>query len=239
MRKRAQSLTSYVAYRVRTYIGKHLTNRVQAIRTGVVKLNAAARALTPPRPTIPINDVLAKTFIGELDLLRDSRNDIREKPWADPQLRTFIDQYFRLTHAKEEIKRLNVEMRRVRTWIRDDETLTKSVIKQLEVNDPDLAYEIASRLSLKSRVNNRIWKQLDEVESWKAFSGVRGCGVGPDSLPNALPFPIRTSFPRPSTTSTSTPLDAAEPGSSDGSSDEEERERNMEGLADVMPRLAA
>lgn len=230
---------------MRTQVAKHLQNRVGTISSAITRLNAAGKALDPPRPPISATEVLSKTFVAEFDLLRESRNDIRSKPWADPVVKTFLNQYFRLTRAKEELNRLNVEMRRLRTWIRDDEASTYAIAESLKATNPDLSYEIHRRLSLKTLVNDRIWRQLDEVEHYRGFTGVKGCGIGRYSLPGALPFPIRP--PRRHSAKspvdadvTSTPPEGNGPqDGSDGSDDEAVREDRMDGLDQAWGPLVA
>lgn len=234
---------------MRVHIAKHLKNRVQAIRTAINKLNTAARALSPPRETLTAAEVLSKTFVGELDLLKDARDDIRSRPWSIPALRTFMDNYFRLTHAKEELTRLNVEMRRLRTWIRDDELSTKNCINILQVQDPDLAFVLQGRLSLKMQVNDRIIKQLDAVERFRGFTGVRGCGVGRYTMPDAPAFPTRSPLHQApfveAGAAATIPLGDEAPEvvqdgqDSDASDDEVEREAALEHLDSAMDRLAA
>lgn len=231
-----------IGYAMRTNIAKHMQSRRATVETSITRLNTAAKALDPPRPTISAAEVLSKTFVGEIDFLRDSRNDIRTKPWADPILKTFLEQYFRLTRAKEELKRLNVEMRRLRTWIRDDEAATKAVVESLRADHPDLSHEVHRRLSLKTLVNDRICRQLDEVESYRGFTGIKGCGIGRYSLPGALPFPLRPSRHHSATP----PVSAADPAapqedneSSASSDDEDERERRMDGMDQAWGPLVA
>lgn len=50
-----------------------------------------------------------------------------------------IDQFFKLEHAREEIKRLNIEIPRVVTYIRDEDMLLQ--LKEAEVRgvSPGLA----------------------------------------------------------------------------------------------------
>lgn len=166
-----------IGYHVRSQIGTHLTARSKAIGTAAVKYNVAARALTPPRPTVSVAEILKKTYLSEFDLLRESRADIRAKPWADPTTRVLIDQYFRYTRAKEEVLRLNIEMRRMRTWIQDDEANLKAVIERTKLEDTDLAYEISRRLRYHQLVHIRIAKQFKDVEGYIGFNGIKTCGT--------------------------------------------------------------
>lgn len=141
-------------------------------------MNNAAKALTPPRPTISAAEILDKTFLSEFDLLRDSRHQVQTKPWAQPATRLVIDQYFRLVRAKEEVERLNIEMRRMRTWIRDNETHMKAVLERLRLEDVDLAYEVQLRLRTRSLAHLGIEKQFKEVEGFLGFTGIKTCGIG-------------------------------------------------------------
>lgn len=171
------SKTILIGYKLRSQVGKHLEARSKAVSSAVGKLNAAAKALDPPRPTISAAEILDKTFLSEFDLLRDSRNQIRDKPWAIPSVRIIIDQYFRLVRAKEEVIRLNIEMRRTRTWIRDEEAAMKSTLEHLRTDDADLAYQVQIRLRARSLVHIRILKQFKEVEGFIGFTGIKTCGV--------------------------------------------------------------
>jgi hypothetical protein len=48
--------------------------------------------------------------LAEFDLLRDTRQDIRQFPWAQPLNREAMNLSFGIKRAKEEILRLNVEI---------------------------------------------------------------------------------------------------------------------------------
>lgn len=170
--------TGFLGYRVRTSIASHLTNRADAIRTGVTKLNKAAAALPTPRPSLSVLDILSYSFLAEFDILRDSRDDIRQKAWANPSVRVIIEKYHRYLRAKEEILRLNIELRRLRTWIRDDEMVVSAALQGLRVSDPPLAYEISRRLRMRQLVHMKIESRLTRIEAMNAFSGIVGCGVG-------------------------------------------------------------
>ena len=70
--------------------------------------------------------------LAEFHLLRDTNSEIRGRAWARPAARAAMDQYFRIQRAKEELKRVKIEIRRVVTWIRDENRLLRK--KVLEEN---------------------------------------------------------------------------------------------------------
>lgn len=117
------------------------------------------------------------SFLGEFDLLRDSRTDIRNNDWAKPAHREATTKYFRLCRAREEITRLNVEVRRLRTAIHDETAKTSATINSLLVSDPLLSAELKHQWRLRAAINAVHSFRLDQIESLAGFSGIRGIGT--------------------------------------------------------------
>ena len=113
---------SVPGYKLRKHIAlKALQTRSHSIKKALQNYNAAATALRPRAPKLTWEKVVEYAFLADFDLLRAARQDIREKPWAKPANRTLRDTYFKMERAREEIERLNVEIRRVITYMRDEE----------------------------------------------------------------------------------------------------------------------
>ncbi|KAF9017025.1 hypothetical protein BDZ89DRAFT_1094376 [Hymenopellis radicata] len=127
-----------------------------AIGTALDKYNAAAAAFKPPKPPLLWNQVVEYAFLADFDLLRESRMDIREKPWASPWGRLLMDQSFKIAHAKEEISHLNIEIRRL---------------------DPRLAFHIDVYRQSRARFNARHLKRLTDVSEMVGFTGTIVPGV--------------------------------------------------------------
>ena len=84
-------------------------------------------------------------FLADFDLLSDTREDVRQCPWARPAARALMDQYFKIERAHEEIIRLDVEIRRFVTHIRDEEHFLLSKETELALSHPDISYQIRTR----------------------------------------------------------------------------------------------
>ena len=135
-------LMCVIGYKLRRQISKALQRRSEAIRKAITRYNIQAAALNPPRPSISWKDITQYTFLGEFDLLRHTRDDIRERVWARPAIHDATAKFFKLSRAKEEITRLNVEIRRLRTAIHDDEREVSQAIANLCNSAPMLASEL-------------------------------------------------------------------------------------------------
>ncbi|KAG1728116.1 hypothetical protein EDB19DRAFT_1897455 [Suillus lakei] len=87
---------SGTGYKLHQQISKALQWCSDAIRNAINHYNIQATSLIPPRPKIAWKDIANYTFLGEFDLLRDSRADIQDKDWARPAHREATTKYFRL-----------------------------------------------------------------------------------------------------------------------------------------------
>jgi len=161
------------AYKMREQISSHLRTRCAAIRAAIKTYNKASSDLQPQREKLDASSVLDMAFLAQFDLLRFSRpgQDIRDKPWADPGTRVLTDKYFELQRAKEEIQRLNVEWRRVRAWLMDEEKLFLRSIKCLKgTGDNLLAGILQQRWDEVRQIHRVTWHWLFKAQSLPFFS---------------------------------------------------------------------
>ncbi|KAG2352683.1 hypothetical protein BDR07DRAFT_1454895 [Suillus spraguei] len=171
---------SGTGYKLRQQLGKALQRRSDAIRNAINRYNTQAAALNPPRSKISWKDIADYGFVAEFDLLRYSRNDIRSSAWSKPGHREATTKFFKLCRAREEITRLNVEVRRLRTAIHDEERHMLTVIQKLQVSDPHLGCELQRQHRSRAAINAMHCYRLNRIESLTGFSGVRGVGVRAD-----------------------------------------------------------
>jgi hypothetical protein len=117
--------------------------RSKAVKTAITTYNEAAQAMIPPRPTLSWEEVVEYAFLADFDLLREGRGDIRGELWAQPAGRAAMDQHFKLLRADEEIARLNVEIRRLVTFMVDEEAfLTREEERLGEEGNTELAHQV-------------------------------------------------------------------------------------------------
>ncbi|KAG1764382.1 hypothetical protein EV702DRAFT_982067, partial [Suillus placidus] len=63
-------------------ISKALQRRSEAIHKAITRYNIRAATLNPPRNKISWKDIADYSFLGEFDLLRHSRSDVRSDNWS-------------------------------------------------------------------------------------------------------------------------------------------------------------
>jgi hypothetical protein len=115
--------------------------------------------------------VVEYAFLADFDLLRDSHQDVRDRPWTNPACRVVIDHHFKLERAREEIQRLNVEIVRVVTYIRDENKFLRSKEADIMLVDPGLARQVKIHRMERGRFNARHMERFRKLASLPGFSG--------------------------------------------------------------------
>ncbi|KAF7785028.1 hypothetical protein Agabi119p4_1193 [Agaricus bisporus var. burnettii] len=133
---------SQTGYKLRKHIGNALRQRSQAIRNAIDRYNSAAAELNPPREKLTWDKVVDYAFLTDFSLLRDCREDITQRPWARPHSRVLMDQYFKIIRAREEIKRVNIEIRRVITYLHDEDCYLRLMEEKAYQSDSLIAHQI-------------------------------------------------------------------------------------------------
>ena len=227
---------------MRKHIAKALRVRSQAIRTAIDRYNAAALALKPPRSALQWDRVIEYGFLAEFDLLRDTRQDIRTKPWATPEGRFAMDSHFKMLRAHEEIDRLNIEIRRFVTFLRDEDHFLQEKEKDLEVGDPALAYQVHVHRMERGRFTAVHLRRLEQISRLSGFSGSlqpRSCLTSdplhkpPIFASPAYEGPTVSSNPRTATGNDHSNDEEGDEG------DEDDEDEQIEGFCDVLMNVLA
>ncbi|KAF7976958.1 hypothetical protein HWV62_5018 [Athelia sp. TMB] len=176
---------SQMGYKERQHIGQALHARSGAIRTALTRYNDAAQNVTPPRQTLDFNEVIEWAFLSDFDLLRDARQDVRERPWATPIGRRAVNEYFHMLRAREELTRCNNEVRRIATHLRDEAVFLHHQEEMHRSVNPLLAHQIAKYRQVRGRFNAHHRRQLQAIARLDGFSGSIEPGQSLDIGPGA------------------------------------------------------
>jgi hypothetical protein len=135
--------------------------------------------MIPRRPQLTWDQIVEYGFLADFDLHRDSRHDVRGRPWAQPATRALQSKFFKLERAREEITRLNIEIRRVVTHMRDEERY----LQQAEANaadDPILQYHIKQYRQERLRFSTIHSWRFAKLAKHPGFTGSLEPGVALD-----------------------------------------------------------
>ncbi|EIW83300.1 hypothetical protein CONPUDRAFT_42015, partial [Coniophora puteana RWD-64-598 SS2] len=160
---------SQTGYAMRQHIGKALKTRSQAIRTALERFNNIAKATG--RSPLNWDEVIQYTFLSDFDLLREARQDIRTRPWATPAGRIAMDEYFKMCRAREEIVRLNVEIRRVATYLHDEMNYLRACEDHYRPTNVVLAHQISLHRQERERFSALHRRRLAEIAALPKFGG--------------------------------------------------------------------
>ncbi|KAI1781971.1 hypothetical protein LXA43DRAFT_907171 [Ganoderma leucocontextum] len=161
-------------YKLREKIGKALKARAEAIKTALNEYNRCAARLK--RPALSWNEVMDMITLAEFDLLRETREDIRQFPWAQRINRQAMNLYYNVLRAREEIERLDVEIPRTFTALLDRHYDYQCAIASARSSDPGLAHELHMRWVYEDRISARITARLYETSQLEDFSGKLAAG---------------------------------------------------------------
>ena len=82
-----------------------------------------------------------------------------------------MDQHFKMERAREEIARLNVEIPRVATYIRDEEAFLLQQEEILAESDPPLSRQLHLRRVKLILTNDLYLRQFNKLATLHGFSG--------------------------------------------------------------------
>lgn len=166
---------SKIGYKQRTHIAKALKSRSKAIQRALASYNQAAAEVDPPRPKLTWAQIVEYSTIAEFELLRTgAREDIRNLDWADARNRRATLCHLKLVRAHEEVTRLNVEIKRLATWIVDEDQHLLDTTTNC--SNPLLASALRDFMDRRKRVNINLQITLEQVYSLDGYSGDTSVG---------------------------------------------------------------
>lgn len=101
-----------------------------------------------------------------------------------------MDQHFKIVRAREEIERLNIEIRRMITHMRDEEAFLLHAEKNAAVSNPILAFHIGTYRLDRTRFFHLHRSNFDKVKSLPGFTGTLLPGTSLDPTLTAHLNPI-------------------------------------------------
>ncbi|KAF8207400.1 hypothetical protein K438DRAFT_1904642 [Mycena galopus ATCC 62051] len=145
----------------------------------LTKVNQSGLALDPPGRLLTWAEVIDYTFLSEFDILRNPDTTSSIHAWATPAARQLLDSYYTLKRAREEIQRLNIEIRRFVTHMKDERTFLVQRESEIKAQDPVLAFFVRKYRNRRGRFDNVHSKRLQAMEDklGPAFTGTLQPGI--------------------------------------------------------------
>ncbi|ESK81620.1 hypothetical protein Moror_11111 [Moniliophthora roreri MCA 2997] len=121
-------------YKMRAHLSKALTSRSSAIEAALKALNDMAKA--SGQEQLQWKDVMEYTFLSEFDILKHTGDNMCSKLWAKPAYWEVMLKVFKMYHAEEEIQRLHVEIKRLMTYIKEEDAYLR--LREAQVGEDNL-----------------------------------------------------------------------------------------------------
>ncbi|KAJ3472921.1 hypothetical protein NLI96_g13200 [Meripilus lineatus] len=101
----------------------------------------------------------------------ESRTDLTTRQWSATANREFVKLRRRISRAKEEITRCEVEARRLHTAILDEDRHFKQVLAQLRLSQDIILVAVQDFVSRRLQINTRVLADLKQLFSLEGFTG--------------------------------------------------------------------
>ncbi|KAG9093673.1 hypothetical protein FS749_013967, partial [Ceratobasidium sp. UAMH 11750] len=164
-------------YKMRQQILRALIARSTAIKSALTRYNhAAAQLLGANARVLTWEDVSKISCLEEFELLRGSRRGVLDQEWAQPEVRQSTEQWHRVQHAEEEIARLNIEVKRVRTSIAYESSSLPAAVCQIQETDPGLGWAANRYMTRRLKMSAIVLHQLDLLSKLPGYTGSRKIG---------------------------------------------------------------
>lgn len=178
-----------LGYKQRMKLTNALRTRAGAIAKLLNKYNEIAPLLK--RPKLSWNDLTLLVSTSGFDLLRDPSGNVNHYKWAQPARRAAVTLYLKVKRAEEEIVRLNVESRRLWTFMADEHTDFVKAIDLASSTEPEFAHTLRQRANYRSLIHQDIVRRMKQMKALPGFSGCLELGQAahrpPRVLADALP----------------------------------------------------
>ncbi|KAG9122891.1 hypothetical protein FRC07_000534 [Ceratobasidium sp. 392] len=174
-----------LGYNLRMHVMRAINTRSAALKSALDRYNSAAAKAGLEE--MSWDQITKASVLADFDLLRGSRTGILEQEWALPGNRRATEEHQRIIRAKEEILRLNVEIRRVHTAISDERRELPQVVEQVTAVSPGLHWAVHRYVERRLKVNDRIMRELNILMRSNQYTGMRDIGVRIGSRPPQSP----------------------------------------------------
>ena len=158
---------------MRGKILKGLKDRIAAIHMAIEAYNTSASQLIPPIEPVTWASIMKTADLVEFDLLKDTHQKISKKPWAKPAVHEAIWLYLKIKHAQEEVKRLNIEIIWLITFMRDEFMNYRCAINASKDLDTFISQELQEQHRYSDKINHQIIKRLIQTSKLLGFLGVK------------------------------------------------------------------
>ena len=211
-----------LGYKLRKHIAQALSRRCTAIRNAIERYNDLAARQKLPRPHLLYSEVVDYCTFSEFEILKHSEHDVLSKDWAILANRQAANKFFKVEHAKEEIRRCNVEVARLQAWVDAEDVVMSRAVAAHEGSNPAFAAHLRVLQIQRRHVNDHLRSRLDQIYKLPGYSGRRP------------PVAASSTSPTPSAVPTTAPATGVEDCVHGDRTNDEDEDHNDEDEDEVL-----
>ncbi len=184
-----------LGYKLRKHIAHALSRCCVAIRNAIDHYNKLAHFQKLPCPMLMYSEVVDYCTFSKFKILKHSEHDILSKDWAVLSNQQAANKFFKIEHAKEEVRRCNVEVACLQAWVDVEDMVMAKATAAHEGSDPAFAAHLKVLQMQRHHVNDHLRSHLDQIYKLPGFSGHRppvttsSTSPAPSAIPATAPAP--------------------------------------------------
>ncbi|KAF9440847.1 hypothetical protein P691DRAFT_767150 [Macrolepiota fuliginosa MF-IS2] len=128
-------------------------------------------------PQLTWDQVLDYTFLADFNLLHGSQDDIHAHPWANQSLHLYMDSWFKIKQAEEEIRWLNIKICWVITHLHNEQQFLTNMESKVAQVDPPLVFQIRKYHLLQTHFAEQHMQCFQKLAALPGFTGSIKLGV--------------------------------------------------------------
>ncbi|KAJ3924949.1 MAG: hypothetical protein NXY57DRAFT_907620, partial [Lentinula lateritia] len=151
------------------HLASALKKRSKSIQSAITEYNTVAAKMKPKRQPVDWEEVVEYAFLSEFDILRNTHEDIRERPWAVPANHVIITQFFKVIGAEDGLSHVHQEIRRLITYMQQEKNELITRERELMPTNPTLALQVRNFRRERGRFHEVHKKRLLSITKLPGF----------------------------------------------------------------------
>ncbi len=160
-----------LGYKLHKHIAYALSHCCVAICNAIDRYNELAHLQKLPHPHLVYSEVVDYCTFAKFKILKHSEHNVLSKDWAILANRQAANKFFKIVHAKEEVRHCNIKVAHLQAWVDAKDMVMSRAVAAHEGSDPAFAAHLKVLQVQRHHMNDDLRSCLDQIYKLPGFSG--------------------------------------------------------------------